>query len=112
MDILATNELSQLKASITVLSKTGKYGEAVRKINAMDLKAKAYLSSSDWEGFINGWICCNVGDYCCDNCGDNWCCWGYCCGFLVLINCCGSEVAGTFCGCDWLIDECCDKCCF
>lgn len=109
MNVLAANELSQLKASVIALSKTGKYGEAVRKINAMGLKAKTYLSSSDWDGFISGWICGNIGDYCCDcdNCGDTGCCWVYCCGFFVLVKCCGGEVAGACCGCDQMIDECC-----
>lgn len=66
MNVLAANELAQLKTSITTLSKTGKYGEAVRKINAMELKAKAYLASSDWDGFISGWICGNICNDCCD----------------------------------------------
>lgn len=108
MNALAIDELSQLKATITALSKTGRYGEAVRKINSMDLNANAYLSSNDFlKSFIDGWICCDTANCCCDNCGETWCCWVYCCGFFGLMKCCGGEIAGTCCGCDSMIDECC-----
>lgn len=107
MTVTVRNELEQLKTNIIALSKEGKYGEAVWRINEA-LKSKAYLMSSnsdDLIDFINGWICGDTLCNCCDGCSNNGCFGVYCIGFIVLFFCCGEDVASSCCGCDWMIES-------
>ena len=106
MPTIVENDLEQFKRDVVALSKEGRYGEAVARINDAT-KANIYLMASDSDDlkdFINGWICGDALCNCCDGCSNNGCFGAYCLSFIAVFFCCGEDVASTCCGCDWMVD--------